>query len=136
MHNNTLFQTEKSGDTVIVVPLRDMGEFEMASMDAEEAPPFEQLVQLTDGHNVVVDLSQTDYFGSSTIGLFNRLVAHVRSRSRRIAFCNLSPHEREVIDITHVDRFWDVKDSREAALEFVSEAASIRSDKGSSEERE
>ncbi len=123
MHDTTLFQTEQSGDTIIVLPMKDMGEFEMASISADQTSAFDQLVKLTDGFNVVVDLSHTDYFGSSTIGLFNRLVAHVHVQSRKIAFCNLSLHEKEVVKITHINKLWDVKPSRAAALEYVANTA-------------
>lgn len=120
MSDKELFQSEMIGNTIIIVPTRNMGEFEMAEMEADPMSAFQQLAELTDGHNVVVDLSQTDYFGSSTIGLFNRLVSHVREQSRKVAFCNLSSHEQEVVQITRVSDFWDVKESREEAIRFVS----------------
>jgi anti-anti-sigma factor len=90
-------------------------------MSDDQSSLFDHLVKITDGYNVVVDLSQTDYFGSSAIGLFNRLVSHVTDKSHRIAFCNLSEHETEVIDITHLNQIWEIKGSRNDALQFVSE---------------
>lgn len=120
MQKNSIFQTEQVGDTVIVTPTKNMGEFEMSSMEGCQTPAYDQLVQLTRGYNVVIDLSCTDYFGSSTIGLFNRLVTHVQKNARRIAFCNPSAHEREVISITHMNKLWDVKTSRAEALTAVS----------------
>jgi anti-anti-sigma factor len=128
MHDMTLFESEQSGDTMIVMPMKDMGEFEMASIAAGQPSAFDQLVQLTDGFDVVLDLSHTDYFGSSTIGLFNRLVSHVHAQSRKIAFCNLSEHEKEVINITHINRLWDMKASRDEALEYVAAKTPTRAD--------
>lgn len=119
MDEEPLFEAQDIGDAVILSPVRNLGEFEISGTDADQLSVFEQLVKLSNGRHVVLDLSRTDYFGSSTIGLFNRLVIHVRKKNRRIAFCNLSEHEKEVISITHIDRLWDVKDSREAALQFV-----------------
>jgi anti-anti-sigma factor len=116
MSKEALFETEDLGDVVVVSPTRDMGEFEMATNDV---PAFEQLVALTDGRHVVVDLSQTDYFGSSTIGLFIRLAKHVHALKRAVAFCNLSKHESQVVGITHVSEILDIRDSRESAIEFV-----------------
>jgi len=126
MHPESLFETETVKDIVVVTPTRDMGEFEMAS---NEIPAYDQLVELTDGRSVVVDLAKTDYFGSSTIGMFIRLVKHVHSQGRAIAFCNLSKHEQEVVDITHVHELLDLKDSQESAIEFVENAiAKTKSD--------
>ena len=122
MDLNSLFQTEVCDDIVILLPLRDMGEFEVSEWSSESPSPFELLVALIDGHNVVVDCSKTDYFGSSTIGFFNRVVQHVERQQRHIAFCNLSEHEREVIQVTHMDKLWRVVESRELAVEQVSGA--------------
>jgi anti-anti-sigma factor len=116
MSQEALFKSEDLGDVVVVSPTRDMGEFEMADCDA---PAYDQLVKLTDGRNVVFDFSQTDYFGSSSIGIFIRLAKHVRGQDRVIAFCNLSEHEMQVIRITHINEILDFKDSRESAIEFV-----------------
>jgi anti-anti-sigma factor len=116
MSKDALFESEDLGDVVVVSPTRDMGEFEIASSDV---PAYDQLAGLTDGRNVVIDLSQTDYFGSSTIGMFIRLAKHVHARGRAIAFCNLSKHESQVVGITHVGQVLDVRDSRESAIEFV-----------------
>lgn len=120
MSLESLFESEDLGDVVVVSPTRDMGEFEMASSDI---PAYDQLVDLTHGRNIVVDLSQTDYFGSSTIGLFIRLAKHVHAEGRAIAFCNLSPHEAQVIGITHVSEVLAITDSREAAIELVRSTA-------------
>ena len=91
IHNveEALFESEDLGYVVVVSPTRDMGEFEMADYDVSA---YDQLVRLTDGRNVVLDFSQTDYFGSSTIGMFIRLAKHVHAQNRAIAFCNLSEH--------------------------------------------
>lgn len=122
MSNKRLFKTEEFGDIIVVMPLRDMGEFELVELDT---PALTQLVEMTNGRNVVVDLSQTDYFGSSTIGLFIQFTKHVHSQDRRIAFCNLSSHEQQVVGITHVDQLLDIRKSRTDAIEFVSKKGTV-----------
>ena len=119
MSEHSLFESKLVDGVMVVIPLRNMGEFEMASARAGDVSPFDRLTQLTNGYNVVIDLSQTDYFGSSTIGLFNRFNSHVKEQNRRIAFCNLSPHEHEVVRITHVNKLWNVKDTLSEALQSV-----------------
>jgi hypothetical protein len=38
-----------------------------------------------------------------------------------MAFCNLSDHERDILQITHLDRLWPVYATRSEALEAVRE---------------
>ncbi len=116
MSDTPLFETEDLGDIIVVSPIRDMGEFEMAEADV---PVYQQLLKLTDQRGIVIDMSQTDYFGSSTIGMFIQLVEHAHKQGRAIAFCNLSQHERQVVGITHVNKILDVVDSRKEAIDFV-----------------
>ncbi|MEZ6130450.1 MAG: STAS domain-containing protein [Planctomycetaceae bacterium] len=122
MSDDVLFQTTQIGDTIVVEPTRNMGEFEMAEIDATQDSAFQQLVRLAGTNHVVMDLGQTDYFGSSTIGLFNRFVNHVKAGDRRIAFCNLSKHEQEIIDITRMNQLWEVRQTRDEALAYVTAA--------------
>lgn len=119
MSKDALFETEDLGDVVVVLPTRNMGEFEMAS---NEVSAFEQLIALTDGRSAVIDLSKTDYFGSSTIGLFIRLAKRMRAENLAISFCNLSAHEAEIIGITHVGEVLDVRESRQSAIDYVRNA--------------
>jgi len=36
-----------------------------------------------------------------------------------MAFCNLSPHERDILAAVELDRLWPLCDSREEALQMV-----------------
>lgn len=116
MVESTLFKTEDLSDVMVVTPVRNMGEFRLAD---SITPAFEQLVELTDDKNVVFDLSETDYFGSSTIGLFIHFAKHVHSQNRKIAFCGFSTHEKQIVGITHVNQFFDVRESLASAIALV-----------------
>jgi anti-anti-sigma factor len=121
MSGKPLFETEDLGDIVVVSPIRNMGEFEMTDVNV---PVYQQLIELTNGRGVVINLSQTDYFGSSTIGMFIQLVKHVHEQNLAIALCNLSQHQQQVVGITHVSEILDVMDSRAEAIEFVRNSTS------------
>lgn len=120
MNIETLFETETSDNTIVLTPVRDMGEFEMAVYDM---PVFEYLKELVAEKNVIIDFSKTDYFGSSTIGMFIRLVQHIRDFGRHIVFCNLSTHEEELLKITHILSLWTVVDSLEDAQRNIDAVA-------------
>lgn len=116
MDEARLFKTEDLGDVIVVRPVRNMGEYEIAD---SVTPAFDTLVAMTTDRNVVLDLSGTDYFGSSTIGLFLQFVKHVHAQERKIAFCRLSSHEQEIAGITHINQLLNVKDSLAEAIDFV-----------------
>jgi anti-anti-sigma factor len=69
--------------------------------------------------NVVVDFGKTGYFGSTALGLFVQLWQRVRGRDGRIAFCNVSADEQDVLAVTRLGRVWPVYPSREEALAAV-----------------
>lgn len=116
MDIDTLFQTEHDGDIVIITPLRNMGEFDLAEYDI---PLLKSLKQLTAEKDVVIDFSHTDYFGSSTIGIFIQLIREVQKAAHHIVFCNLSEHEQEVIRVTNLDKLWNIVDTRDDALKHL-----------------
>ena len=109
---------ERDGDTVIVTPTRDLNEYRYLSASAD-AKSVLDLLDRALAKNVVVDLGRTDYYGSSALGFFVQLWNRVRRRHGRMAFCNVSDHEKEILLITHLDHLWLVCPSKWAALDAV-----------------
>jgi anti-anti-sigma factor len=72
--------------------------------------------------NVVLDFHKTDYYGSTALGFFLKLWKRVRNRNGRMAFCNVSDHENEILRITKLDHLWLICSSRVEALEAVRES--------------
>jgi anti-anti-sigma factor len=113
-----IFEIEVEGDTVIVVPAVDLGELDYQRIEAGTTAILE-LLNGTGIKNAVVDFGKTDYFGSSALGFFLRLWKRVRGRNGRMAFCNLSKHEKEILQITDLDHLWPICSSRIEALAAV-----------------
>jgi len=99
---------EVEGETIIVTPNKYSQE-----LDYPEIGPG------APARNVVVDFRRTDYFGSIALGAFLRLWERVRRGNRRMAFCNVSGHEREMLRMASFDALWPVCSSREEALAAV-----------------
>jgi anti-anti-sigma factor len=113
-----VFDLEVEGETVVVTPTEDLRELEFAEIGVAA----EEVLGLLDrgpARNVVVDFRRTDYYGSTALGVFLRLWKRVRSRGRRMAFCNVSAHEEEILRLANLDRLWPVCPSREEALAAV-----------------
>jgi anti-anti-sigma factor len=113
-----VFEIEPNGDTLVITPVTDLTElaFERIDVGAQE------LLGLLDQEhikNVVMDFHRTDYYGSTALGIFVRLWKRVRSRNGRMAFCNVSEHETEILKITGLDRLWLICLSRQEAMEAI-----------------
>jgi anti-anti-sigma factor len=113
-----IFEIEQSDDTIIVVPL-DLRELNYKRID-EGASRILDLLNGTGIKNVVIDLGKTDYYGSTALGFFVKLWKRVRKKSGRMAFCNVSDHEKEILQITNLDHSWPICSSRIEALRAVS----------------
>jgi anti-anti-sigma factor len=114
-----IIEVERRGNTLVLTPQRDLRELDYRDIEAEEA----DLLRLAEDPSVtavVVDWGRTDYFGSTAVGLFAQLRGRLRRRGGRIAFCNVSAHEAELLTVTGLARLWPVYPTREDALRAVS----------------
>jgi anti-anti-sigma factor len=69
--------------------------------------------------HIVLDLHKMDYCGSTALGAFVSLWHGVRERGGRLALCNISKHERELLGVTNLDYLWPLCPSRVEALRAV-----------------
>ena len=120
MDNNAMLNVEQVGDTIVITPSRNLSElaFEQIEEDAEQA------WKLLDGgqaKNAVWDFCHTDYYGSTALSYFVKFWKKIRIGGGKMAFCNLSEHEREILQITSLDTLWAIFETREEALKYVSE---------------
>lgn len=118
-----IFQMEQEGDTIIVVPTVDLQELDYQRIE-EEARKILDLLNGTGIKNVVLDFHKTDYYGSTALGFFLKLWKRVRRQNGRMAFCNGSEHEKEILQIAKLDHLWPICSSRTEALETVREPTS------------
>ena len=68
---------------------------------------------------VVVDLSNTEYFGSAFVGLLFALREHVKALGGRLAACVTNASCKEVLAVTQFDRVCPVFESRSEAVASV-----------------
>lgn len=68
---------------------------------------------------LVVDLSNTEFFGSSFIEILFRVWKRLKQRNGKFALFNLTPYCSEVLRVTHLDSLWPLCDSLESALQAV-----------------
>jgi len=120
MATTKLFEVECEGQTLIVTPHADLHEWDFREIDAG-AQEVLRLLESDSIQNVVMDFHRTDMFGSTALGFFVVLWKRVRVRGGRLTFCGLSDHEREILQVTKLDKLWPLCASREEALRRIQE---------------
>ncbi len=68
---------------------------------------------------VVVDLQELEFFGSSVLEALLRLWHFVNDRGGCVVICNASEIARDVLETAHFDTLFPLVESREAALKLV-----------------
>lgn len=115
---NGIVEVLQEGDLLIVSPTRDLRELDFQAIETASGKVFESLKNEHAKH-VIIDLSNSDYYGSTALGFFVKLWKRVRERGGQMAFCNISAHELEILEVTKLDTLWPLYDSREAAIEAI-----------------
>jgi anti-anti-sigma factor len=118
MAEPALFDVERDGDILVVIPTSNLRESAYEALD-EGAKRVFDLLAAEDIKGVVLDFHRTDYYGSTALGFFLRLWKRISSRGGHMAFCNVSEHEREILAVTRLDTLWPTCRTRLEALKAV-----------------
>lgn len=118
MSDLRFFTVETAEDVLVVAPLGDVAD---ADNEAVQANVTELLAMLAAPglRHVVFDFRSVPYFGSAMLETMLTLWRDVRSRGGRLAVCNLSEAERELIATVKFDTLWPIGATREDALAAV-----------------
>jgi anti-anti-sigma factor len=113
-----LLKIEQEGDTLVVTPVTNLRELAFHEIEAGAKEVLE-LLERRHVRNVVLDFQNTDYYGSTALAFFVKLWKRISSHNGRLAFCNISDDEREVLRATKLDELWPLCRSREEAIALV-----------------
>jgi len=113
-----LFKVEPGQDVLVVIPRENLGEFHFHDIEDEAGPILQEL-----GPNrirdVVFDLDQADYCGSSALAFLLRVWKRVRDSQGHMALCNVRPGIQDVLTATRLDAIWPQCASRAEAVAAV-----------------
>jgi anti-sigma B factor antagonist len=70
----------------------------------------------TGGRKILLDFSGLEYMNSSGIGLLVTLLIRANRQGQKIAAFGLSPHYRDIFELTRLDEAIHIFDTQEAAL--------------------
>ncbi len=103
-------------DDVPVIQL-DLGPFTVTEVMLDSIGlELHELLTTIEPPVVVIDLATTHHLGSKAVSILVEAWRQLRARKGRIAFCRLNPYSREILRTLHLDRHWEVYDTRENAI--------------------
>jgi len=111
-------RTEQAGETLVVAPLFTFATFAEADL-ASEWNAVQQQIETPAVKNVIVDLGEIPYFGSTILEWMVQMWKRIRAKGGNLATCNASPIGREVLVTARFDKLWGVCDSRDQAHEWL-----------------
>ena len=118
MMKNSIFDFERSGETLVLIPNTDLRELEFDALEAGSAEVFEAL-NSESIMGVIIDFHKTDYYGSTALAFFVKFWKRIKSRGGKMVFCEVSAHELEILELTNLISLWSVCKTRQEAIEMI-----------------
>lgn len=116
MDSNGMLTEIRDGDVTIIVFGSDLKQLDEVNI----ADVGRKLVEMTEKlphPRLVLDMKTTEFFGSSFIEALFRVWKKLNiSPGAKFGIANLQPYCREVLEVTHLDKLWNLFDSRDAAV--------------------
>ncbi len=112
---DSIFEFEHADDILILVPNLDLRELEFDALEAGVMEVFDQL-EAAARKDVILDFYRTDYYGSTALAFFVKFWKRVKAAGGEMIFCNVSPHELEVLELTKLNLLWAICETRDDAI--------------------
>jgi pSer/pThr/pTyr-binding forkhead associated (FHA) protein/anti-anti-sigma regulatory factor len=123
--HNKVFRTERSGQTLIVVPLGDASDFFYGDVQTE-ANKVRRLLEGGAFRNVLVDLENIPLIAAVTVNVIVALSRIVSNRGGRAMLCNVNEKTRGVLQTMKLLELWPVFSDRVSALRELGDAEPSR----------
>lgn len=118
MPERSVLHSELTEHAVVVMPLRDVGSLAEEHVRCELDEVLAQ-VRESGVKNVVVDFSHLPYFGTAMLEVMLTIWRGVRGEAGKMAVCNASEMQREVLRISAFDSLWPLCNTREEAIDSM-----------------
>jgi len=109
---------DRAGDSLVVAPLFTFASFTEADM-ADEWRAVQDELDAPGIKNVVVDLGEIPYFGSTVLEWMVQMWKRAKAKGGTLATCNCSQVGKEVLHAARFDTLWQIFDSRDQAIEAL-----------------
>lgn len=104
----TIVEMDESYNALDEGPIDALAALLMREIDKAPGPP-----------RLVLDFTRTSYISSRVLEVLFRTWKRVKERDGRFVLCGVQPFCGEVLQITHLDRIWDIVPDCKAAIEAM-----------------
>lgn len=104
----TIIEMDEAYNALEEAPIEALARLLLAEVDKIPIRPL-----------LVLDFSKTVYMGSRVLEVLFRTWKRLKERKGRMVLCSVQPFCGEVLEITKLDRIWDILPDRKSAIEAV-----------------
>ena len=113
-----IIRSEQQGNVLVITPLFTQTAF-TEPQNASQWHEVEEKLDSPSTEQVIVDLGEIPYFGSTVIEWITQLWKRIKTKGGRLALVRPSKMGREVINVTRLDRLWGIFDTRDQAFSWL-----------------
>lgn len=108
--------------TAIIRPMIAFDDFNVSELENEIEDIMETMEVTPEIRHVIVDLRQTNHFGSLVLAFLVRLWRRASLHEGEMVLCHASEHENQILQITHLDRLWKSSETLDEAFSVIEPA--------------
>jgi anti-anti-sigma factor len=118
MSESKFVRAEQQGNVLVITPLFTYAMFAEPEV-ATELTEVQEQVDSPATEQVIIDLGEIPYFGSTVLEWMAQLWKRVKSKGGRLAVVRPSEIGREVLAAARLERLWGIFETRDQAFSWL-----------------
>jgi anti-anti-sigma factor len=118
MSDTRFIRSEQQGDVLVITPLFTYAMFGEPEV-ATELTEVQEQVDSPGTQQLIIDLGEIPYFGSTVLEWMAQLWKRVKSKGGRLAVVRPSEIGREVLSAARLERLWGIFETRDQAFTWL-----------------
>jgi anti-anti-sigma factor len=118
MSDTRFIRSEQQGNVLVITPLFTYAMFGEPEV-ATELTQVQEQVDSPGTQQLIIDLGEIPYFGSTVLEWMAQLWKRVKSKGGRLAVVRPSEIGREVLSAARLERLWGIFDTRDQAFTWL-----------------
>jgi anti-anti-sigma factor len=118
MNESKYVRSEQQGNVLVITPLFTYATFTEPHI-ASEWNEVQQQLDAPETEQVIVDLGEIPYFGSTVLEWMAQLWKRIKVKGGRLAVVRPSEIGREVLAAARLERLWGIFATRDEALNWL-----------------
>ena len=118
MSQSKFVRAEQQGNVLVITPLFTYATFAEPDV-ATELVEVQEQVDSPSTEQVIIDLGEIPYFGSTVLEWMAQLWKRIKSKGGRLAVVRPSEIGREVLTAARLERLWGIFETRDQAITWL-----------------